>query len=272
MKKNRFSLLYLDHGEPMKDSARFRKRISAFFSDYFNTLEKTLHKEIKKELGVEVPYILHVGFSFKQFFENAELRDVLDAICLISAEVKCTFPASLKSWIVFVKRVFEEENLCYTIDDAGVVHYFIDKEFEKNRISLLKSLESPRYAGVRQAFEDAHKHLDVTPIDTKASVRSLFESIEILTRLMHSAKNLNKSFVKMELKAMAQKACGEDDIALKTVGTMFDGFGEWVDALHNYRHGQGKEEPVAPSLEFAVYVISSGASIIRWLIEIDKKN
>ena len=100
----------------------------------------------------------------------------------------------------------------------------------------------------------------------------MFESVEILARLMvQSTKNLNKWVVQNPLKEIAQKKYTHDEIALKTINGIFDGLGEWVDALHNYRHGQGKEEPVTPPLEFAVYVLSSGASLLRWLIELDEQ-
>ncbi len=110
-------------------------------------------------------------------------------------------------------------------------------------------------------------------MDTKAAVRSIFESIEILVRLMiPGTKNLNKWVVQNPLKEIAHKKYVHDEIALKTISGIFDGLGEWFDALHNYRHGQGKEEPVAPPLEFAVYILSSGASFLRWLIELDGKD
>jgi hypothetical protein len=42
-----------------------------------------------------------------------------------------------------------------------------------------------------------------------------------------------------------------------------------VDGLHNYRHGQPAEQPVAPSLTMAVYVISTVAAALRWLTALD---
>lgn len=46
---------------------------------------------------------------------------------------------------------------------------------------------------------------------------------------------------------------------------------EWVDGMHNYRHGQDVPDPVAPPMDLAVYIFSSGTSFLRWLVEIDKK-
>ena len=50
-------------------------------------------------------------------------------------------------------------------------------------------------------------------------------------------------------------------------GGMSNSLADWVDALHNYRHGQGVPEPVAPSEELAVYVLSSGAAFARQLAD-----
>ena len=60
-----------------------------------------------------------------------------------------------------------------------------------------------------------------------------------------------------------------DTLEKESRGKMFDGLADWVDAIHIYRHGQGKEQPVAPSLEFTVYVLSSGAAMLRLLLGID---
>jgi hypothetical protein len=172
-------------------------------------------------------------------------------------------------WKDFVTRVFREENLGYVLDEHCGVHFLIDQEFEHNKATILQGLGSPRYLGVKAAFEAAHSYLDLTPPDTKASVRSMFESLEILTKLMVQTQNLNKWVVENKLKQLAQDAFSADDIAAVTIGCAFDGFALWVNGLHNYRHGQGTTEPVAPSLSFTVYTLSSGAAFLRWLIELD---
>lgn len=161
--------------------------------------------------------------------------------------------------------------MAYALDDKCGVHYFVDEEFERNRVSALGCLTSGRYAGVRAAFDDAHKHLDSQPPDTKAACRSTFEAIEILARLIvPGSKNLNAWLVTNKLKPLAL-AVAQDAIEGDTIGKVFDGFSQWADGLHNYRHGQGVERAVAPSLSLTVYVISIGAAMLRWLVEIDSK-
>lgn len=226
---------------------------------------------------------LGVGYNFTQFFTKTRIELVLSAITFtlrkkypqqislrFNPKTEIQYPRA-DAWHAFVARGLREQNMAYSLDNECGVHYFVDEEFETNRGSTLKSLEAPRYSGVRTAFEAAHRYLDTQPPDTKASVRSTFESIEILARLMNpERKNLNKWQVTNKLKPLAQAAT-TDATETDTIGKLFDGFAQWVDGLQNYRHGQGVEQAIAPSLTLAVYVISTGAAILRWLVEIDSR-
>ena len=164
-----------------------------------------------------------------------------------------------------------EENMAYTLDNKCGVHYYVDEEFKHNLSTALICLSAPRYSAVKATFDSAYSYLDTQPCDTKASVRSAFESLEILARLIDpESKNLNKWMVENKLKPLA---CFElkDSIEIKTVGSLFDGIALLVDGLHNYRHGQPVENPVAPSMAVTIYVISTVASALRWLATIDAK-
>ena len=162
-----------------------------------------------------------------------------------------------------------EENMAYSLDEKCGVHFFVDEEFERNRITALACLASERFAGVRAAFEQSHSYLDAQPSDTKAAVRSAFEALEILARLMDTeSKNLNKWMVENKLKPLAL-AQAVDATESTVLGKLLDGLAISVDGLHNYRHGQGSEQPVAPSLSVAVYVVSSVAAAMRLLVAVD---
>lgn len=267
----RFSQLYLERGTPGSDSVRFRRRLGAFCNNNLGNFIDEIPDVIHQELGVQVP-LGGLNYDMVNFFIQAEIRDVLDSITIIYNLIERQ-GSSAKGWRIFVQKAFREENLAYKVDEEAVVHFLVDEEFERNRVDVLKFLDTKCYASVKAAFEDAHRHLDTDPIDTKASVRSIFESLEILAKLMiPNAKNLNKRLVQNDLKESAKKAYKTDKVATKTINTIFTGLGEWVDALHNYRHGQGTEEPIAPPLGFAIYIFSAGASFLRWLLEIDAKN
>jgi len=267
----RFSLVYLARGTPAKDSQRFRNRLSAYF---WENLQKDHNDRIKtamqREAGIAVPYINNWGFSVADVFKKGDLRDVLDSITIVHQvlmTVGWKVPAS--HWRTFVERALREENVGYTVDQDCGVHYFVDQEFEHNRAATLSVLDSPRYGAVRAAFEDSYRHLDNDPRDTKAAVRSIFESLEILTKQMVETKNLNRWIVENTLKEKCLSLVKEGPIALAVTDGLFSSIADWVDALHNYRHGQATEEPISPTDELAIHIISSGSAHIRWLAQFD---
>ena len=269
----RFSLLYLDRSAPIRDSARFRNRLAAYYWEHLNEYHKgPIINIIQKETGAKIPFNVVSGYSISDFFKRNELRDVLDSITLIY-HVLLTggLRSTAEKWHTFASRVLKEENMGYQLDSSCGVHYLVDEEFERNRFSILTVLDDPKYSNVRAAFEDAYRYMDGNPIDTKAAVRSMFESIEILVKQMVSTKNLNKWIVENTLKKKCLTPYKSDMIALKVVTEFFDGFAQWVDGLHNYRHGQTSPDPVAPTEEIAIYVLSSGSAFLRLLVGINNK-
>jgi hypothetical protein len=270
-----FTRVYIEPGAPLQDSQKFRNRLAAYVRTYSNDLYK-LAEYIRKEGGLTVPAYHGPMFyyDFDEFINAERIGDLLNTITLIWRYFQKTYrrydavSQQASAWQDFVSRVLREENMAYTLDEKCGVHFFVDEEFERNRVSALKCLEIPRYAGVRKAFEEAHKHLDDQPPNTKASVRSAFEALEILGRLMdQTSENLN---LKNKLKSLAMGSA-IDATEKKTIGKIFDGLALMVDGLHNYRHGQPVPEPVAPSPTLAVFVISLVAAALRWLVSIDAK-
>jgi hypothetical protein len=285
-----FSRLYIERNAPTQDSSFFRNRLSGYleanhYSDYGE-----IAKYLKQEAGLIIVSTWveksnFVYFDFPTFFTETRIEFILSSTTLIWRFLKDKYQnwnsgsipghprgwryPKAEAWQQFVARAFREENLSYSLDELCGVHYLVDEEFERNRVSVLRAADAPRYAAVRQAFESAHSYLDAQPQDTKASVRSMFESIEILARLMDAnSKNLNRWQVENKLKPQALSAV-TDTIEKNALGKLLDGVADWVDALHTYRHGQGVEEPVAPSMEMAVYVLSSGAAALRLLLGVD---
>ena len=266
-----FTHVYLDRSEPALDSPQFRKRIGSFCQSmsYEYDVNSALAKYLEHEIGIDVPS--SGSYLLESFFKTIEVKYLLNAITLIWRSLNNQgFQRVAEDWRIFVQRAMEEENLGYYLDEECGAHYFVDKEFESNRVATLRCLEDSRYSGVRLAFEHAFDELDSTPPHTKDAIRSLFESLEILIKQMVKTKNLNKWIVQNSLKDIALQAYKGDSIAQESVGKVFMGFGDWVDAIHIYRHGQDVPEPKDPPIEFAIYVLSSGASFLRWLVEIDK--
>jgi hypothetical protein len=156
-----FSRTYLEHGIPVRDSNRFRTRLVAYFHQkHSEKLYHELDKAIELELGVTVPSS-HGIADYTAYFLKAEVRDILDTVSLLARLLGETGDNSgAEAFITFVQRIFEEENLGYRIDAKGGVHYFVDEEFERNRVSAIASVTLPRYAAVAKSLESAFSALD----------------------------------------------------------------------------------------------------------------
>ena len=264
-KPERFSQLYLERGNPTRESTRLRNRLAAYFSENLSTnYNYPSQKLYEAETGAVVPR-RGQGWIFSDVFREAELRDVLDAITIVYRVVSAANNRTRAAdWLTFVARSMREENVGYTVDSIGTVHFHVDQEFERNRSATLAVLQLPQFAAVRAAFEDSFRHLDALQSDTKAAVRSMFEALEILARLVvPEAKNLNKWLVENTLKQKCLIAARGDAVEKKVLAGLFDSFADWVDALHTYRHGQAVEEPVAPSEEMSVHILATGSAYLR---------
>lgn len=269
-----FSLVYCQRGTPLEDSERFRRRLGGYLlghvSDLISRAEvyQFIHY-LTTETGLEIP--LRGMGSVADFLLNVEVTDLLNCITLIWRYFRSgsRLYTQGEMWRNFVKRALKEENMRYRLDPSCGVHYLIDEAFEANRVAILPALQDPRYAGVRDAFETAYQYLSS---DTKAAARSMFESLEIMARLMVTGqKNLNGWLVLNKLKPMALTLYEKDKTASTVTEGFFEGLAKWVDSVHNYRHGQGQEEPVSPPLDLCVYILSSGTSFLRWLIDVDQR-
>jgi hypothetical protein len=266
----RFSQLYLERGTPARDSQRFRKRLAAYYWEHLHQHhDNQIRSAMQRDAGIEVPFGVG-GYLVSEVFTRGELRDVLDSITIIYQQLtRVGWKAAAHMWRTFVAQAMREENVAYVIDDECGVHYFVDQEFEHNRVSVLAILDSPRYAAVRKAFEDAYRHLDSDPRDTKAAVRSIFESLETLVRQMVETKNLNRWIVENTLKNRCLSVGNADAVEKTVADGLFSSIAYWVDAVHHYRHGQATVEPFAPSDEMAIHIISTGSAYIRWLCQFD---
>lgn len=267
-----FSRVYLERGSPAQDSSRFRVRLSGYISGATHVDASTFARHLSTEGGIDV---VGTAASISTFFRQAPIADVLDAITvefkrLADAASAADFRhqkdyyAELAiAWRELARRALKEENLAYRVDNQGGVHYFVDEEFERNRVSALSALDVPQLAAVRDAFESAHRFLDPGSRDTKASVRSAFEAAEILSRLMYQDQGkLSRNLILQRLRPDAQ-AAAPDEVAKKAIGAAFEGLGDIIDGAHEYRHGQQVESTVAPPLDYAVFCISVVASALR---------
>ena len=269
----RFSHVYIARGTPTKDSQRFRHRLGAFCEENLWDYRNYLSAVINRELGVDLPFV-GMAPSILRFFLEAEVRDVLDAITLIWRALMERHQRDLAGrWLDFVERALKDENLGYRLDEHAGVHYFVDQEFERNRLATVECIANPRYAAVLAEFESAHQNLDQRPADTKGAVRAAFEAVEILSKLMvgeNRMSRLTTREINAHLKPIVESVYHADAVALEAATKFLDGLIGWVSSIHEYRHGQEVEEPTPPPLGLAVAMVSSGATYLRWLAELDQ--
>lgn len=268
----KFSLRYLAGGLPTKESQRFRNRLGSYIRSRFSQDRdaSALHKFLEAELGVKLPSSSTYSDQMALLFEKGELRDVLDAITL-TYEWLDKRGKECQIWKDFVARVLKEENVGYTLDDNCDVHYLVDEVFQENRSSTLRSLQDTKYTGVRGAFDDAYRHFDDDPQDTKAAVRSIYEALEILAKQLKPAPRLTEQLV-YDLRDMYGNRYDPEDQAARTAhNALFAGMADWVKGLQVYRHGQGVDRVIAPDEIMCVHILSTGTSYIRWLIDLENK-
>ncbi len=267
-----FSQLYIERGAPQDDSARLRFSLAAYINDELFRYRDKITCAIHREQGIPVSW--NAGYNFQRFLEEAELRDVLDLITtvwrVLARESLQKFPSKgpAREWHDFVEGALAKENMAYRLDEQCGVHYLVDEEFERNRLSALRCLGAPQYNGVRNAFEEAHSRLEESPPNTKAAVRSIIESVEILYKMMVGSQSLTTASIRQDFQPLIAQAYGGDNTALRVSNKLADGFRSWVEGAHFYRHGQPEEKVVAPPLGIAVHIVSMGASYLRWLVEL----
>ena len=82
----RFSHVYLERTEPVKDSPRFRNRLGSYCYDNFDDgTSFGIIKIIKKETGADIPLIRSTfSLVLEDFFKKNAMRDILDSITLMA--------------------------------------------------------------------------------------------------------------------------------------------------------------------------------------------
>src|SRR5438874_11030071 len=152
---SRYSQLYIERGRPETDSQRARMRLyAAFWPSWRETGNQFVH-HIRATLGVKI-YAGHL----QEFFLGCELRDLLDTVTETARFLtQHGFRPGAREWLQNANHIFIEENLAYRVGEDGVVHPHPDAEFEVNRASAIAALDDRRFAGARQEFEEAYRHV-----------------------------------------------------------------------------------------------------------------
>lgn len=267
---SRFSQLYIERGVRETDSARARRRLASWWGE--SSWIHIIHRNLQNELG----YVFNPGATYqvaiREFFEQSTIRDLFDGITIIYEMMATTGATDLRiladPWLKFVTRVLEEENLSYRIDDAGVIHPFVDQEYEANQNAALEALSDQRFGEARGDFEAAYRHLRNG--DRKAALRSMFPAVETAVKVLcpGAMARLMPNEVDHHFLPKLRQVYAGNQPAIDAGTQLLQGMKNWITAAQPYRHGQEVAEPAEPPPEFVVAFLSVGAGYLRWLIEL----
>jgi hypothetical protein len=266
----RFSHLYIERGDPTQDSQRMRRRIAVAIRD--NGVFEHLDKKVEHELGVHVP----AHGLWVKFLAECDLRDVLDLVTVAFNYLVGLYriggvqQEAPGRWLAEIERIFAEENVHYRVDGQGGVHFHFDEEFARNRAATVAVLQAARYANSLHAFEEGMAALRSVPPNGKGAIRGVFAAAEGIFRLILPNMPRLGAAELDGLAPLLQRAQPNGYTARRASAKMLNSLKDWADAAHFYRHEQGTPDEIAqPPLRLAVYIVSAGASHLRWLAELD---
>lgn len=283
-KGRRFSYIYLDRGEPNKDSPKARFRIAKLASaqcpasKYERNRRTTDHaklaqERIENELGIKFATKSAAGSlhrNWEWFFNRISLYEVLDTVTIVTSYLRDSYRRDEGAFIEGVQRIFREENLAYEIDDVGGVHPLVDSAFSAARLSSVAALSEERYSATAQCVEAIDLHLLQEPVDYIGAIRSAFGANENLFKLMYKVPRLDSRTAGEKLGKDLQALYSGHPTLQSAAAKSLESFKDWINAAHFYRHEQGVEAPNQPTEEAAILLVSQGLSFVRWLAQIDR--
>jgi hypothetical protein len=260
----RFSQIYIEKGAAAGDSQRMRRRLAALIYEYPSLWHNgELEKAAKVRIGVR-----YEGGGWEDQLPKWSLQDVLDLVTVAYA-VLVERTALRDQWVKQVNTIFAEENLHYRVDGRGGVHPYPDAEYARNRGATIAALQSSRYQNVLAEFEAGSAGIGK---DNKTAVRRTFGAAEGLFRLMFTRSPRLTAGEAEQLADRLRQFYKDDATAANASTKLLASFKDWIEACHFYRHEPGQEEVAQPPTSLAVHLVSTGASFIRLLAEIDAAN
>lgn len=280
-----FSRIYCAPDSPLNDSARLRRRLGSYAAKFDLKYLHHIVNKIELETGARVPFV-GVKKSLDSFFQGAELRDVLDAITHVHdgiheagrpiagafyQEQKLAMDVAV-GWLLFVRRVLAEEHTAYKIDDRCQVSYAIDEQYALNRRATLAGLRAERWTAVRAEFERSFAALDREPQDTNGAIRAMAAALESCGKVLSGAgiSRFGQPEIQRHIRPLCEIAYSGDKVALDASAGILRSMAAWIDASHQYRHGQDSEDEVRAPLDLTVEFLTAGSGFIRWLIGLDR--
>lgn len=280
----RFSLTYVNRGDPTTDSKEMRFRLgkliekpkhqdstySASSRDYVYS-SRRLQEDIEAELGVQFVTFVNgqTYYSWVSFFRRLPETKLVDAITVLYRSMAKRGRSG--GFTAEVNRIFQEENIAYEVDAEGGVHPRIDGAFHALKQSSVRGMSDARYAVALDRIEEIDGHLMGSEPNYIQAIRAIFGANENLFKMMFNAPRLDQRSAKDKIGAILQRIHADHPVMQRSSAQTLLSFSAWIDSAHHYRHEQGSPEPNQPNEELAIVMISQGIAFARWLCAIDKK-
>ncbi|SDC42731.1 hypothetical protein [Ruegeria marina] len=275
VRRRRFSQIYAVPENLSDDSPRMRGRIAALMH---STLEKPhLQKDcsgfLKAELNLKFRTNATYSVSWDETLAKIEKNIFLDSITVVYEffhEDKYEYFSErgadkrVKDYIIDVNRIFAEEHVAYWIDNEGVVHPKPDEAFRNSYEDTIKGLNGAGFTAARKHIADSDGYILQDPPNWSKAIYSVFLAGENIFKVVTNDSQLNGKKLDQRLKPLIEKKY-DDPHTRRSALNLYDGFKEWVDCAHNYRHDPGDKEPTQPPEDLALAIINSGYGYVRWL-------
>ena len=208
------------------------------------------------------------SYNIEKFLYECRVRDILDFISVINFILNSAADPGLEAedWRHSVERIFREEGLPYTVDEAGVVHHYFDEELRRAVNMALLGLDAESWGAAKQAYEDGLAALDREPIDSLQALRRIFDACENVFKRMTGVSRLGSSEIEKNLKPIISKKFEGSN--LNAAKLYCSSFGNWVNSLHQFRHADAEQAPSQPDERLTLALFSAGTGYLRWLVGI----
>jgi hypothetical protein len=221
---------------------------------------------VKTSQGVEIPVLLRGSHAFTQFFRKSEIRDILDFVTTVTHVLEdATYR---KFWLESIETIFQEEHLGYRVDAEGIVHPYIDQQFELTQRAAIEALNHEQFRQARDEFEAAFRHLRGR--ENTQALRMMFPAVETAAKVLFPGKfaGLSPNEVEKHIKPVLVARYAGNQPAIDAGRLLLEGMKNWINAAQLYRHGQEQQERAEAPVDFVIAHLTAGAAYLRWVIDL----
>ena len=270
-----FTDVYRERGEVRLDSDRFRIQLHQAFRDA--TTRDHGHqfaKFLREHLGIDPPSgqgTMGIYYRWDDFFAKCPIDDLLNVITIIYKFGRATRERNMTDvWLNRIQHALVAQNMAYEVDEAGGMHLKVDIAFHRSAELTLECLAAARFDDASKAVAAAFDFLTHIQPDTKLAVINIFMAAETVFKLIaNTGTSLTFGSVDKDLRSVVQARYREGDQAgNQASNAMCSAIADWVNACQPYRHGQKTPDHVAPPMDLAIALVSSGADFIRWMVSL----